>query len=292
MLTYEKVSFGSECNNRCMACPSTSEEETPRLNELVAQIDSLKNIENLELLGGEPTLHEDLLSLISYARKRGARRIKLVTNGRRLADADFLLHLVEEGCRIFEVKIYGSKPETHEAVTRVRGSLDETFRGLQNLGGISDSGGHEGDVYVGIRFGVTNTNLEDLVPAVALLISFSTDSIRFVRMGSGFPIVQAAQMVANAMKVASLNRVWSMCKGFPPCVMKGSETHLFELLQPMAFENDQPKSCCKCIFAKICTGPPEDFDGKGLREFRAVSASPYSKDLEYLLKMRSVNAKQ
>jgi len=275
-----------------VTCPSIRQQETPRLNELVAQVDALKNGENLELLGGEPTLHEDLLSLISYARRRGARRIKVVTNGRRLADADFLLHLVEEGCRIFEVKIYGSRSETHDAVTRVRGSLDETLRGLQNLGGISDAGGYEGDIYVGIRFGVTNTNLEDLIPAVALLISFSTDAIRFVRMGGDFPIVQAAQMVANAMKVAALNRVWSMCEGFPPCVMKGSETHLSELLQPVAFEKDKPKSCRKCIFAKICTGPPEDFTGKGLREFGAVSASPYSKDLEYLLKMRSIHAKQ
>jgi len=292
MLVYEKVSFGSECNNRCVTCPSVRQQEPPRLNELVAQVDALKNGENLELFGGEPTLHEDLLSLISYARRKGARRIKLVTNGRRLADESFLLSLVEEGCRIFDIKLYGSRPETHDAVTRVRGSLDEMLQGLQNLGGVSDAGGYEGDIYVGIRFGVTNTNLEDLVPAVALLISFSTDAIRFVRMGGDFPIVQAAQMVANAMKVAALNRVWSMCEGFPPCVMKGSETHLSELLQPVAFENDKPKSCLKCIFAKICTGPPGDYAGKGLRDFKAVSASPYSKDMEYLLKMRSIHAKQ
>ena len=292
MLFYEKVSFGPECNNRCVTCPSTRQQKTPSTDELVAQVDALENVENLELFGGEPTLHEDLLSLISYARRKGAKRIKLVTNGRRLADESFLLSLVEEGCRIFDVKIYGSRPETHDALTHVSGSLDETLKGLQNLGGISGFNDHESDIFTGIRFGVTNTNLEDLVPAVALLMSFSIDSISFVRTGSDFPIVQSARMVANAMKVATLNRIWSMCKGFPPCVMKGSETHLLELLQPMVFEIEKPKSCLKCIFEKICTGPPEDFAGKGLRDFKAVSASPYSKDMEYLLKTRSIDAKQ
>ncbi len=293
MISYQNVFVGSECNNDCVACPARDEEKTRDITRLVHEIDTLADVENLQLCGGEPTLHRDLLSLISHARSRGARRIKLVTNGRKLAEWDLLAKLAEEGCRLFEVKIHGSRPETHQAVTGIRGSFDETLQGLQNLAALSSSEDYEDSIFVAARVAVTRGNLEDLTSTMALLVSFGVDRIVLDRRGVDFSMSEAAPIVANAMKVAALNRAWSMCKGFPPCLMKGSEMHVSELLQPSASQGDKPKGCRSCTYAGICVGLPQEYVRKrGSREFRAVSASPYLEDINHLLETRSSYAKQ
>jgi len=294
MITYHRLFLGSQCDNDCLVCPARNDEKNRGLTELIHEFDALDDPENIELWGGEPTLHKDLVSLISYARSRGARRIKLATNARSLAEWDVLTSLAEQGCRLFEVKINGSRPETHEAVTGARGSFDQTIQGLQNLGTLSSSSKEYGSsIYVGARVAVCQANFEDLTSIVSLLISFGVDRIVLARRGSDFLLGEAAQMAANAMKVATLNRTWSVCEGFPPCLMKACEMHVAELIQPAIQERERLKACRACAYKDICGGPPEDYIRKrGSREFRAVSSSPYLEDLRHLLNTGSLYAKQ
>lgn len=291
MIAYQKLCLGPEGNNDCAMCSVKNEQKTCTLTELIHQVNALADPENLELCGGESTLHKDLLSLISSARGRGAKRIKLVTMGRRLADWDLLTELIDEGCRLFEVRIHGSRPETHEAITGDHGSFDQTVQGLQNLSTLSNSAEYEGAIYVAARVGVTRANLEDLVPTIALLASLGVDRIILARTASDLPTTKAARAVENAMRVAALNRIWSVCEGFPPCLMKGSEMHVAELLRPVLSETQKPKGCRGCTYIDLCNGPPEDVVAQGgLREFRAVSSSPYVEDVRRLLRMRSLHA--
>ena len=291
MIAYQKLCLGPEGNNDCAMCSVKNEQKTCTLTELIHQVNALADPENLELCGGESTLHKDLLSLISSARGRGAKRIKLVTMGRQLADWDLLTELIDEGCRLFEVRIHGSRPETHEAITGDHGSFDQTVQGLQNLSTLSNSAEYEGAIYVAARVGVTRANLEDLVPTIALLASLGVDRIILARTASDLPTTKAARAVENAMRVAALNRIWSVCEGFPPCLMKGSEMHVAELLRPVLSETQKPKGCRGCTYIDLCNGPPEDVIAQGgLREFRAVSSSPYVEDVRRLLTMRSLHA--
>ena len=288
MIKYHKLFLGSECNNACNECPANQKTKVHTLDDLIKQLDSADDTENLELCGGEPTLHEGLLPLIANSRSRGARRIKLLTNGRKLCEWDLLTSLAEEGCRLFEVKIHGPSPQTHEAVTRVKGSFDQTVRGFQNLKTLSSSEKYVDAIYVAARVPVTQFNLEALTSTVALAVSFGVNRIILARSGINLPISGAAQMVANALRVAALNRVWCVCEGFPPCLMKGSEMHISELLQPALSTGKKPKGCSSCAYVKICTGPPQDYISKrGLREFRPVSGSPYLEDMNRLLEIRS-----
>ncbi|MGD8513577.1 MAG: radical SAM protein [Deltaproteobacteria bacterium] len=290
MIVYQKVCLGPEDNDHCTPCPARDEEQSYDLRGLTHQVNALADPENVELCGGESTLDQDLFSLISHARGRGARRIKLVTSGRWLANWDMLTGLTEGGCRLFEVKIHGSRPETHEAITGQRGSFDQTLQGLQNLSTLSGSGEYEGAIYVAARVGVTRANLEDLVPTIALLASLGVDRIVLARMGVDLPMKEAAQVVGNAMRVAALNRVWSVCEGFPPCLMKGSEMHVTELLQPEPSKAKKPKGCHGCTYVEICSGPPKGVAGQ--RAFRAVSSSPYVEDVRPLLRIRSPHGEQ
>jgi sulfatase maturation enzyme AslB (radical SAM superfamily) len=288
MISYQKIFLGSECNNACAECPARQEEKAHTLDDLMKQVDSADDPENLELCGGEPTLYEGLLSLIAHARSRGVRRIKLVTNGRRLCEWDLLTSLAGKGCRLFEVKIHGSSPQTHDAVTHVRGSFDQTVRGFQNLKNMLSSEKYVDAIYVAARVQVTRFNFEALTSTVALAVSLGVNRIILARTGIDLPISGAAQMVANALRVAALNGVWSVSEGFPPCLMKGSEMHLSELLQPALSNGKKPRGCTSCAYAHICTGPPEDYIRKrGPREFRPVSGSPYLEDVKRLVEIRS-----
>ncbi len=293
MIAYQKLCLGPEANADCAPCPAREEEKSYDLRGLNNQVDALANPENIELCGSATTLLKDLLSLISRARARGARRIKFVTSGRWLADWDRLKELIDGGCRLFEVRIHGSRPETHEAITGQRGSFNQTLQGLQNLSTLSGSAEHEGAIYVAARVAVTRANLEDLIPTIALLASLGVDRIILARRGLDLPMTEAAQVVGNAMRVAALNRVWSVCEGFPPCLMKGSEMHVTELLRPAPSKAKKPKGCRGCTYIDICSGPPKGVAAQGgLRAFRAVSSSPYVEDVRRLLTMRSSHAEQ
>ncbi len=293
MITYHKLFLGSECNNDCEGCPVKDEEGTISVHTLMDQVDSLADPENLEICGGEPTLHRDLLSLIAHACSRGARRIKLVTNGRRLAEWDLVTSLVEQGCRLFEVKIFGSNPDTHETVTDRRGSFDETLQGLQNLASLCNSEDYADATYLEARVAVTRASLEDLIPMITLLVPFGVQRIILARQGVDFSMSESARIVANAMRVSALNRVWSVSEGFAPCLMNGCEMHIAELLRPVTSKEEKPRECRGCAYEDMCAGPPEEYALKqGLREFRPVSSSPYADDLKQLLDMRSFHAQE
>ena len=129
MLRYKEIFLGSQCNNKCLYCPVCHKDlPQPDLHSL---LDSLKKREddNVVLYGGEPTLNKDLFAIIDAAKKNGYRRIKLITNGRALSDAQFLYRLIAAGCRLFEIKLWGSHPPLHDHLTRTAGSFPGNGQG-------------------------------------------------------------------------------------------------------------------------------------------------------------------
>jgi sulfatase maturation enzyme AslB (radical SAM superfamily) len=283
MIVYEDISFGTTCDNQCEHCQPQDDTTSYTLAGLLGQVEGLDDVENLALVGGEPTLHDDLISFVSRIREQGARRIKLVSNARRLGDIDVLSQLTEVGCRVFEVKVEGSRPEVHDAVTGVAGSFEETLTGLENLLDLGRSEENEDTLLVAVRVGVRGANLGDLVPVVSLLTSLGVDRILFERKSTDFSMPKGALIVANALKVATLNRTWSQSEGFPPCIMKGCERHVSECLDPRPRPGEKPKGCQKCDYEPFCSGPPAGYArARGSKEFRAVSNAPYIEDIQRL----------
>lgn len=95
--------------------------------------------ENCLLIGGEPTLYPHLLELIRDGTALGLK-MKLVSNGRRLADAEFVRSLKEAGLVHASVSIEAANPETHNRYTQTNG-FAERLQGLRNLvaAGISNN---------------------------------------------------------------------------------------------------------------------------------------------------------
>ncbi|MFI5360853.1 MAG: radical SAM protein [Elusimicrobiota bacterium] len=88
------------------------------------------------LTGGEPTLHPDFLKLLALIRTEFPQNlIRLLTNGRTMADPDFARWTCGIGGLPFEVAVpmFGGDARSHEAISRTPGSFAQTSEGLRNL---------------------------------------------------------------------------------------------------------------------------------------------------------------
>jgi radical SAM protein with 4Fe4S-binding SPASM domain len=120
------------CNLKCSFCYAGIEvfgqPKTMRYSEAYASIDFMESIgiRTFTLLGGEPTIHRDLLDVIRYAAQKNMGPW-LVTNGVKLADAGFAQELLDAGLKGGCISLHGDSAEQHDTVTRIPGSFDKAM---------------------------------------------------------------------------------------------------------------------------------------------------------------------
>ena len=121
------------CNLKCSFCYAGHEvfgrPKTMRYAEACASIDFMQSlgIRTFTLLGGEPTIHRDLLNVVSYSASR-AMGSWIVTNGVKFADPGFGQALVDAGLKGGCVSLHGDSAKEHDAVTRIPGSFDKAMQ--------------------------------------------------------------------------------------------------------------------------------------------------------------------
>ncbi len=268
MLRYKEIFLGSQCNNKCLYCPICHKDvPQPDLHSL---LDSLgkKEDDNVVLCGGEPTLNKDLFAIIDAAKKSGYRRIKLLTNGRALSDAQFLYKAFAAGCSLFEIKLWGSHPSLHDHVTRTSGSFQETVRGLENLTGFPE------DKFVCIRIPVCKENYTDLGNTVAAALNFGVNRIILSIEDHALSFQSVLPHIHNAINISIFNRTWILTEGVPFCLMAGLEHHIGEMYQGLTtlYERTFQKHryCTKCIYENLCSG----VDAAYIKQFGEADFSP------------------
>ena len=122
------------CNERCVHCYLDHDDHGEMTTaEVKSVLDQLAAAGTLFLIfsGGELLLRKDLFELLAYARELGFD-IKLKTNaillGEREAD-----RIRELGVRSVQVSIYSHRPEVHDGITKVPGSLHRSLAGIRFL---------------------------------------------------------------------------------------------------------------------------------------------------------------
>jgi radical SAM protein with 4Fe4S-binding SPASM domain len=122
------------CNERCVHCyldhDDHGEMTTEEIKRVLHQAASAGTL-ILTLSGGEPFLRKDFFDILAYARSL-MFSVKIKTNGlligaeqaRRLRD----LHISE-----VQVSIYSHRPEVHDGITKVRGSLERSLVAIRFL---------------------------------------------------------------------------------------------------------------------------------------------------------------
>ena len=128
------IEITNRCNHDCVHCfrPSRRQEEMS-VDQATRLIDEVADEGCLFLTftGGEPTLHRDFLDLHRHARARGLLTT-VFTNGTTL-DSRLVSGLQESPPYVIELSLYGSTPESYEAVTGRRSAFDGAMRGVHLL---------------------------------------------------------------------------------------------------------------------------------------------------------------
>lgn len=168
------LQLGTRCNNACVFCAAAGERElhapAPSAELLLDALGSVPDGETLALVGGEPTLHDDLPSLVRRA-KRKVGRVVVQTNARRLAYPSYAESLAEAGVDAIDVSLHGSTEAMHDYHTSVAGSFRQTLRGAAN--------GASAGMSVVVTCVVTRSNFRHLAEVVAVAQAIGAKAVRF-----------------------------------------------------------------------------------------------------------------
>lgn len=161
------ISVTYNCNNRCKWCYASSNLNEYRKKELDSSnedgiINLLVNlgIRNVRLIGGEPTIYPNIVNLTEKLTSSGLRA-SIVTNGRRFSDIEFAKAIKKAGLVYASFSIEGYNKEIHEQGTNVKGSFQETIKGLENA--------LEAGIGTATNTTITKDNLSSLEKIIDLL---------------------------------------------------------------------------------------------------------------------------
>ncbi len=128
---------GFACNCNCRVCSSGLHAGSAPLDErdMAAWLARGRDLgaTGVWLGGGEPTLHEGLLRTVGHARSLGYRRVRVQTNGLRLAYQAYVASLERAGATEVALSVKGWDAGSHDAMVRRTGAWDLLARAFDNL---------------------------------------------------------------------------------------------------------------------------------------------------------------
>ena len=122
------------CTERCVHCYVPGFQNVFLPYEMVEKVLSEFAVMGglkVKLTGGECMLHPDFERIVALARAHDM--VISVLSNLTCCDSAKAQAMKEAGVAVVQVSLYGMTPETHEAVTRVKGSLAKTLRGIEIL---------------------------------------------------------------------------------------------------------------------------------------------------------------
>ena len=124
-----------KCNNYCEWCYTQNKLncETMDYNDALSSVDKLYELgtKRIVLIGGEPTLYNNIADLIKYIVSKGIK-VSIASNGRKFSDIDFAKRIVEAGVNSINISLKGTSEYEYLKYTKSNG-LTEAIQGYNNL---------------------------------------------------------------------------------------------------------------------------------------------------------------
>lgn len=140
LVRYRKIycTINSICNNNCINCFLSKNfkenEEILSMEKLQRAFNNIKIEEGdiIEVNGGEPTLHPQLIDILAFLRSNFPVKIVLLTNGQKLADYNYA-KLISRFINDVVVTLYTLDEKIHDFITKTPGSFKKKIKALKNL---------------------------------------------------------------------------------------------------------------------------------------------------------------
>jgi len=166
-----------ECNNHCIFCIDEDKKGIPgrSTEEILAEIKSARErgSQYLELIGGEVTIRQDAIDLISYAHDLGFETISLTTNGRMFSYPGYAEKIIKAGLTDVVFSIHGHNEELHDSLTRVPGSFRQLTEGIKNLQNLNFN-------KIGSNTTIVKQNFEELEKIGEFILSLEIKNAEFI----------------------------------------------------------------------------------------------------------------
>lgn len=219
---YNKLDFiwleiTQKCNMSCLHCYSNSDPQKPLYEEMqtqdwnqILEEASALGCRKVQFIGGEPTMHPDLGSLIEYSRMLDFYVIEVFTNG--VLQDDNLKEVFIHNKVNLAFSVYGPLAEVHDDITQHKGSFKKTIDSIKWALGSNLS--------VRVSITVMDTNAEYVMQTREMLKQIGVqstciDHVRRIGGGLNFensqpPLQEAcSQCYKNKLCISSTGHVYT-----------------------------------------------------------------------------------
>jgi len=288
------IAIWNKCNNHCVMCTNPfSFQLEDSLSYSSANIKQrwgnikIKKDDVIALTGGEPTIHSDFLNLVTwFRRKYPSHKIAIASNGRMFFYENFTKQLLKINNLLIEIAIHGYDSKTHDTVTRVSRSFEQTIEGLHNILEYKNASQD-----IEIRIIITKLTYKYLDKIIEFLVQeFPMKEIRDVALifmefegqakdninKVGISYNQVNKYLTKLVNSSLFNKLNELrLYHFPLCVLPKS-------LWPLVWRTLRGEEiiflpqCQKCIVKKYCLGIHRDYISyMGIKEFK-----PFNKKIK------------
>ncbi len=317
------IKLGYSCNNDCIHCVITEQKNNMiksgkkidrSTDEIIKEIDDCwdKDFKNITFTGGEPTIRNDFLYLLDYAKNKGFKTY-LQTNARKFASVDFSTKHISK-IDYFMIALHGSQKEIHDSITQKSKSFEQTILGINNI--LKESNANK----VGIKLVISKNNMHDLLNTIKLVHSLGIKyiNIAFAHI-NGSALINAEKIIPkysmiNKELLACINYIKNQKNIFCdfesvlPCCFKEDidliffadfnrilNTYVNQLDEGLFnWENARLSSkkkipqCSKCIYNRMCEGFWKEYiDMIGYHEFYEKQKMPIELLQNFIIKKNS-----
>lgn len=203
------------CQNACPHCYVARAADHPEMDtahwKAVLERVWAVGIPHVCFTGGEATLREDLVELVVHAQKLGLVT-GLLTNGRKLSDAEYVGRLVAAGLDHVQITLESHDADVHDRMVAAPGAWGETVQGIRNA--------LAAGLYTTTNTTLTRANVPGIAATVAFLAAlgvpaFACNSLiyagRGTCVGTGFAEGELAPVLEEVRRAASehgLRLIW------------------------------------------------------------------------------------
>ena len=151
-----QIEITYRCNHLCTFCYNSPtgdrEMTTEQLFEALRKISEF-GVLYVTLTGGEAMCHKDFFKIAAEVRRLGMA-LRIYSNGYLMADKRVVEKVLALAPTEVEISIHGARPETHDALTRIKGSFEKTWQAVTNL--------VEAGIKVNLKCPITRLNQHEL----------------------------------------------------------------------------------------------------------------------------------
>ncbi len=255
------------CNSNCIMCPSP---ETTRKNVQDVDMNSLMKLAkhipsdtpHLTITGGEPfIIGEKIYPFINFLKEKFTNtEFLFLTNGRIFA-VDKFLHLFKQtipNYSVVAIPIHGSCSEVHDAITRTKGSFEQTKIGIKKL--------LNNKIAVELRIVINKLNITDFdniarliindlkgIQYISIIAMEMTGNARVNKEQVWIPYRESFSVISPSIRKIIENGIDVRLYNFPLCTVDSSFWTLCE--KSISTEKIRyDETCESCRYKKNCGG--------------------------------------